>query len=258
MNIKKHFYFAYKPAILHFAVSLMVAAIATFVVFGIWYPAPLDQLADGRTILWILVCVDLISGPVLTLIVAAPDKGRLALWGDLAVICLIQLAALSYGVLALYDARPVYLAYEGDRFRVVSVPDIDPRAKTIGEMVNEPLPLWGPKPIGVRLLDPSDPTYLHSLQQAVAGNHPAFRPDRWLPYSNQRQQILREASPLSKLVVGGEVTSQTVSAWLERNNQTREQVMYLPLANHKQQDWIVLLRKSDAELIGFLALDGWN
>lgn len=249
---------AWRPAALHFVVSSLVIAIAAYMVFVVWFPAPLDQLADGRNVLWILACVDLVSGPLLTFIVASPGKSRIALWGDLTVIGLVQAMALGYGVLALYDARPVYLAFEGDRFRVVSVPDIDSQSKSTGGMLNQPLPKWGPSLIGVKMLEPSDPRYLQSLEQSVNGNHPAFRPERWVPYSDQRQVVIKSALPIGNLTMGGDAISREVAEWLHRNNQTQEDIVYLPLANHKEQDWIILLKKLDGEPVGFLAVDGWS
>lgn len=53
-----------------------------------------------------------------------PQKPRRELNADLGLVILVQLMALAYGLYSLALARPVYLAYEVDRFRVVSVADI--------------------------------------------------------------------------------------------------------------------------------------
>lgn len=258
MNLKTHFNAACRATAIHFGVSLVVIALAAYVVFGVWYPAPLDELADGRAILWILIAVDLTCGPLLTFIVASPGKTRLAFWGDISVIGLMQLAALSYGVLSLYDARPVFLAFEGDRFRVVSAPDIDRRSRATEAMLKQPMPNWGPLPIGVRLLDSSDPDYLQSLQEALAGNHPSFRPDRWVPYTSQKMQVIGTAQPLEGLANRTPSNGQLIAKWLADHQLNVGQVRYLPLENQKQQDWVVLIQTTDAKLLGYIALDGWR
>lgn len=258
MNLKTHFSAAWKATAIHFGLSLVVISLAAYVVFGVWYPAPLDELADGRAILWILIAVDLACGPLLTFIVAAPGKSRLAFWGDVSVIGLLQLAALSYGVLSLYDARPVFLAFEGDRFRVVSVPDIDRRSRATEGVSPQYLPNWGPVPIGVRLLDSSHPRYLQSLQEAMDGNHPSFRPDRWVPYASQQMQVLEVAQPLEELAKQAPSNGKLIANWLAEHHLSVDQVRYLPIENQKRQDWVVLIQPTDAKLLGYVALNGWR
>lgn len=258
MNIAAHAQTAWKPTAAHLIVSALVLGCATAMVFMVWYPSPLDQLADGRQILFILMAVDLVCGPLLTFLVASPGKSRLAFFGDIAVIGMLQLAALAYGVISLYDARPIYLAFESNRFRVVSVPDIDPTSRAVNEMLNQPLPQWGPVPIGVRILDSGHPDYLQSLQQALEGNHPAFRPERWLPYENQTDEVKTAGRLVDELIIQSTETSSVVLEWLSSHGKSASQVRFLPLENEKRQDWIILLDAQTATPLGYLELDGWR
>src|SRR5262249_31768987 len=78
---------------------LISAAIATAVVSSmllLWYPRPFFAAAGGATLLVLLIGVDVVLGPLLTLVVYDPRKKTLAL--DLAIIAALQLAALAYGV----------------------------------------------------------------------------------------------------------------------------------------------------------------
>jgi len=258
MNITAHFQTAWRPAAAHLMASALVLGCAAAMVFLVWYPSPLDQLADGRAILLIVMAVDLACGPLLTFLIASPGKSRLAFFGDVAVIGVLQLAALTYGVISLYDARPVYLAFEGNRFRVVSVPDIDPTSRATGEMAHQPLPMWGPVPIGVKILESNHPEYLQSLQQALEGNHPAFRPERWVPYEQQASQVKAASRPVDDLIAQSAQTSSMVLNWLATQGKSSSQVRFLPLENEKKLDWVILLDSQTTMPLGYLALDGWR
>ena len=71
----------------HLLISALVAGVAAALVFGLWFPGIYRSVAGGR---------------------------------DLAVIGAIQLAGLIYGLYSVYQARPVAMVFETDRFRVIS------------------------------------------------------------------------------------------------------------------------------------------
>lgn len=103
--------FRYKMALGHLLVSLAFALVAVYLVFFVWHPNPL-QIAVGVTSIFIMMlAIDVILGPLLTLIIAtSPEKKTLKF--DLAVIAIIQLIAYFYGVYNIAISRPVYLAYD--------------------------------------------------------------------------------------------------------------------------------------------------
>lgn len=87
-----------------------------------WYPDGLLYLQGGAAIFGMLVLVDLVIGPLLTLLVFVPGKKYLLL--DLLVIVLLQVAAFGYGVWSLSSQRPAYMVFVHDRFFVVSAQDL--------------------------------------------------------------------------------------------------------------------------------------
>ena len=97
----------------------------------------------------ILIGVDVVLGPLLTLVVFNPAKKSLRI--DLAVIAALQVAALVYGISVIAQARPAYVVFAGDRFTVIgrerrSIPSRCARAKP----PYDTLPLDGPKIVGAR------------------------------------------------------------------------------------------------------------
>jgi hypothetical protein len=110
--------------LIHLAVSsLVLAAFAAWVLTAL-YPSPLLQLQGGTNILTMVVFVDLVLGPALTLIVYKPGKKTLLF--DMAVIVAIQVVALGYGMFAIHSQRPLFLAFTLDRFMVVTAGDLLP------------------------------------------------------------------------------------------------------------------------------------
>jgi hypothetical protein len=257
MNVKERLRAAARFAVKHLAVSALFAAICAALVFGIWYPYPYGELASGRELFALVVSIDVVIGPLLTLVVYNPKKPRRELWRDIGTVFVLQLAALGYGLHSVTQARPVWLAFEGDRFRVVAVPDVDAAslAQAPGGMAQ--LSWTGPKTIGVKLLDGGDPEYLRSIQLAMEGIHPAFRPQRWISYDVQRAEVIRQAKPLSELKRKRPEQSSLIDDAVRQNGLAEADLGYLPLLSHRQTDWIVAVSLKDGTPKLYLPMDGW-
>ena len=147
MSIRERLVPALQAALVHLGGSVLVAGLSAALVFGLWFPAPYDELAGGLFLWALIAVVDVVCGPLLTLIVFDRSKPRGELVRDIGFIALLQLAALGYGLYSVAQARPIYLAYEGDRFRLVSMADVD-----AGKLGEAPPELRSPGYGGPRLL----------------------------------------------------------------------------------------------------------
>lgn len=102
---------------IHFAISFVIFLILLYFILVQWYPQPLFSTDGGWRVIRIIVGVDLILGPFLTLIVFKPGKPGLKF--DLAMIGLVQALALSWGVWTSYNERPAAVIYTLDFFTPV-------------------------------------------------------------------------------------------------------------------------------------------
>ncbi|MBL8253497.1 MAG: pilus assembly protein [Candidatus Competibacter sp.] len=241
----------------HLAGSFLVALACAALVFLLWYPYPYGELVGGRELFLLVVSVDVVCGPLLTLIVFNPSKPRQELWRDIGIVVLLQLGALGYGIGSVIQARPVFLAFEGDRFRVVSVPDID-----LGDIDRAPaslqkLSLTGPRVLGVRLATGSEPDYRQSISLALEGLHPAFRPSRWVEYDTQREFVRAELKPLTQLAMRYPSQRPLFDEAVNRAGTGLGKLGYLPLIAGSHSDWVVIVSLDDGQPKGFLPLDGW-
>lgn len=255
MNFSNRIRAASKACLAHLLLSALVALAAALLVFFVWYPYPYAELVGGRELFFIVISVDVVCGPLLTLIVFSPTKPRSELIRDIGLIALVQIAALAYGLHSVALARPVYLAFEGDRFRAVMVPDIDTAQLKDARAELRSLSLTGPKPIGAALAKNTDPDFLASLKLSLDGLHPAFRPGRWGPYDEVRQEVAKAALPLTKLMERYPDQARVISEVAP--GEDRKSLGYLPLLVARHTDWVVVVSLKDGEPRGFLHLDGW-
>jgi hypothetical protein len=114
----------WRAAGVHLLISAGIAAGVLAVMVAVWYPPPLFQAMGGVTLALILIGVDVVLGPALTLIVFRSGKRRLKL--DLAVIALVQVAALLYGCYVVALARPAYIVFVKDQFQVATAAQLSP------------------------------------------------------------------------------------------------------------------------------------
>jgi hypothetical protein len=130
-----------------FGFHLLGSAVALTLVLGTlylgWYHWPGWYLSDAVHVILIMVAVDVVMGPMLTLIVAAPKKPRHELRRDIAVIAAVQLAALIYGSTALWNGRPLYYAFSVNCLSLVQAQDMDAKAVELAREQKAPLaPHW--------------------------------------------------------------------------------------------------------------------
>lgn len=106
-----------KAATIHFTISFSIFLIFLYFILIQWYPKPLFSTDGGWQVIKIIVGVDLILGPLLTLIVFKAGKPGLKF--DLTMIAFIQILALSWGGYNTYNERPAALIYTFDFFTPV-------------------------------------------------------------------------------------------------------------------------------------------
>lgn len=101
----------------HLVISLAIALLSLYLVFYIWYPAPIDKAAGVGEIILIMLGIDVTLGPLLTLFLA--KEGKKGLKFDLIVVGLVQLLALGYGLYSVDRGRPIAIAFDINRFELV-------------------------------------------------------------------------------------------------------------------------------------------
>lgn len=243
-----------KAAGIHLCISLLVATLAAAIVFGIWYPYPYREVSGGRELFSLLVTVDVILGPLITFSVFNRKKPWSELRRDLAIVGLLQLSALGYGMWTVFVARPVHLVFEIDRVRVVHAIDVpeDLLSKTPPNI--DALPLTGPTLLAVRPFKDSNES-MEATMVALRGVAIGARPDFWQTYTQSRAEILKAAKPISTLQSKAEF-APIVGAELKKLGRTASDLVYVPLVSRKLF-WTVVMDAQTAEIVAFLPIDSF-
>jgi hypothetical protein len=242
----------WKASGLHLLISVAIAAGALALMLLVWYPYPLFKAAGGDGLLLILVAVDVIIGPLITLIVFKPGKKGLKL--DLAAIGTLQLAALFYGVSVVYLARPAYIVFAKDRFEVVTAAELRPEVLAEARHAEfRRLPLHGP--VWVYGEFPTDGEERNRLVDlALAGYDVQHFPRLYRPYAPNAAEILARAQTIERTRAAEPRAARAIDAWLAESGTPAESVRYVDLRAPRY--WVaVLVDAKTAEPVKMLIYD---
>lgn len=240
----------------HFCGTLLLILVSATIVFCVWYPFPYRELAGGTDLFVTLVLVDIICGPLLTLVLFNPLKSRRELTLDISVIVFVQMAALVYGIISVAQARPVYLVFEVDRFKVVSIADVqmDSLRPELGGL--QLLPWMGPKVIGVR--DPRNPEEkFASLEMSLRGIEPSSRPDWWQTYELSKPQVQMRAQSIERLRRKKPEAHLQINEAIADSGKLEAELGWLPLTSFKSTGWVAFIDLKTAEVLAFAPVDGF-
>lgn len=246
---------ASKAAGIHLFCSLALAILAALVVLGLWYPYPYRELSGGRELFLLMVGVDVVCGPLLTFVLFNPAKPRRELWLDLGLVALLQLLALCYGIWTAWQARPVYLAMEVDRFKVVMSADIDHEALKPLPVELQPLPFGGVRTVALRRPVSVEEKNGVLFEAIEGGRDYAERPEFYVPYKGAAAMAtLQRAKPLEPFFQKYPERLSEAEDLARVKNSKLIDWRFLPVVG--RQDWVALL-DGDGHIQGFLRGDGF-
>ena len=221
----------------HFLICLVIAAAVIALMLGVWYPGPLFEAAGGTRMLYILVGVDVILGPLLTLIVF--KSGKRGMKFDLTIIGLVQIAALIYGVYIVFLARPAFIVFVKDRFELVTSVELDPEELAKAKYPQFSAPGWtGPQLAAADM--PDDPKERSTLIDATLACFDLQHfPRYYVPYAERTKDVLAKAETVARLRVSEPVSAKVVDAYLASSGVGEDSVRALMMRSRFA--WIVVL-----------------
>ena len=238
---------------IHLGISLCVAVFAAALVFGLWYPYPYGEISGGRELFFLVVAVDVIMGPLITLAIFNRAKPRRELLIDFTVVGLLQLAALGYGLWTVFAARPVHLVFEYSRMTVVHAIDVDADLLAKAPTSLQKLPVTGPTVIALRPFKNPEEQF-DATMAAFEGFPLAARSDLWQAYEPVRADVLKEAKPVAELRARFSNQAAQIDRAIAATGKPVTDLRYLPLLSRKTA-WTVLLDTTTAEPLGYIPLD---
>ena len=241
-----------RAAIIHLWPSLLLLGVLACLIFLAWYPYPFRHFEEsGKFALALTLCAVLI-GPAMTWLVYS--AGKRGLLFDLVVISLIQIAAVAWGTLSLYQDRPYFMVYTVDRFDVLSRRDVDLATITESNFLDKPL--MGPVLLFANM--PSDPAaYQKLLHEVMFEGKPdlQFRPEFWSLYTERKQLALQNSRPLGDLRSKNPDSGRAIDRSVKRHGGNIELLRFVP-AMQKGGQFAVIL-DADGNVVDMLMTNPW-
>lgn len=242
-----------QAALIHLGLSALIAATIVAVMLLVWYPSPYFAAAGGGTLLMLLIGVDVALGPLLTFIVFDPAKKSLVY--DLAVIAMLQVAALIYGVHVMASARPAFVVYLRGGFDVVSANDVLTEGMAQAPLPEfQSVPLTGPRLAAIR--PPVDPgvQLKISMEAAAGGPDLTAYPRYYIPYATASREAAGRGKPLAALAQASPGNAAAVAKLATSSGKSVEAMVYLPLHTRTTQ-MSIILDKANGDVVGVLPLE---
>lgn len=244
----------WKAAGLHLVLSALVALTVVMLVLAVWYPQPYFQAMGGETLLRLLIGVDVVLGPLITFIIFDPRKPSLK-W-DLAAVGVLQVAALAYGGFVMFEARPVYNVFTGDRFEIAAANTIDDESRSRAAPEFQHLPMAGPQLVAARSPADAKERAQITFTSAIGGPDLVDLPHLYVPYAQVTSEVGRAARPLQRLASRGADEATAVQAFIASSATNAASLGYLPV-RARNRDFAMVVDRQTGAVAGYIPVNPW-
>lgn len=247
--------FKLQCTVIHLLVSVLVAAGAAWLIFGIWYPFPLWALLAVGPIFGLAVVADVVCGPLVTAVLANPAKSVKERVVDFSLVGALQLAALAWAIHTVYVVRPVAVVFEVDRFVVVSANEVIASELGKSAVPVSRLPMFSRLMLGTRDRR-ADDDFLQSVEMSLAGLGPAMRPSWWVPFSQVQDKMAQRMQPVAQLTQARPAAAAEIEKAIHTAGLPADQLWFLPFTSSRNKDWVVLMNKQQ-KMLAYAPVDGF-
>lgn len=239
---------------IHLGISLAIFVVVLGLLVLAWYPWPLFDLEGGWQGIRLVALVDIVLGPLLTLILFRSGKPGLKF--DMSVVVLMQVGALIYGMLNLYDARPVLLVHADDHFRPLSrtlLAEWDDSGRLLAKWERA-------TPQFLRVDLPDDPVAFADLDRENRHRpgqlHGLF--ERYQPLREDWQRTLRDAVLIEPYVGTNPNWQARYATFLSSLDRAVDELAFFPYIGRHERLFLAFDRRTQ-EIVGVLDVpfDPW-
>jgi hypothetical protein len=244
----------WKAAGIHVSISALIGLVSASLIFLLWYPRPYSHAAGADQLVLLLLGMDVMLGPLLTLIVFRSGK-----WGmrfDLTVIAIAQACAFLYGTSVVVRARPAFIVANVDRFSLVTANDIDAADYAEATRAEFRSPPWtGPRIVGAAL--PTDVQERNKIVLAGPGGKDIdVLPRYYVEYDRVVAALLQKARTLDALTTQRPEAGAKIRSWLSQHARAAADVVWLPL-QAPRASMTMLLDRQTGRPLDALPIDPW-
>jgi len=237
--------------LIHLTISFVIFLILAYLIVFHWYPIPYFHTDGGWRGIRIIAGVDLVLGPLLTLIVYKPGKPGLKF--DLTMIGLAQAVALTWGVWVTCTERPVAVVYAVDHFTPVSAISLNQIDYPL-----EKLSMYGDiKPVPIYVDLPQDVDGLQTyLKQSVGSGIPLYYfTGLYTKFNSENLQFLKKQSDqLVSFLESDENGKRLLNTFFKTHPELYNRYLFIPL-HTRYKRLVIVLDATDLSYKGSLNIN---
>lgn len=234
----------------HLGISLIIALMVVSIVFFVWYPAPLATAVGVTQIFFMMLAIDVIVGPVLGLLVY--KEGKKTLKFDLSIIITLQIVAFCYGIFSIEQGRPVWIAYNVDRFELVRKNEVITDHTDQALVQFQHTSWFKPQYVAVQFAADKKQREEDMFAEALGGISIAQKPERYVNFAQAKEQIQKRAQNLDLLnQYNDKINVEKILSKYPKAT------AFVPLKANAV-DMTVLINKEKGEVVKIVDLRPWN
>ena len=186
---------------IHLCISLVLFLMIASWLYSQLYPSFYFSMSGGSQGLWLMLGVDMIVGPVLTFLILNPNKKMREILSDLAIIGVIQLVALFYGIQTVYQERPkLILMFEQGTATVLNAREVaeDPKLTSILHKTNNAIESIA---VSLNLNENGQVVFLNPLDKPFILEQLTNKNRRLITQPNELAKLKKLESKYSKIYI---------------------------------------------------------
>ena len=233
---------------IHLGVSLLIFTGCVLLLRGLWFPEPHFTANGGWQGLQLVALVDVVLGPLITLVIFNPEKPRRELFVDMSLIASLQIAALVWGLSTVYSQRPLALTFWEDRFYSVSAEHFPANDIPISQLRQ-----YGETfPVLIHVRPPrTGEEQRRFIEKTLGQNIPAnLMPELYQPLAENFARIRVHSLPIEPIARQNPEVGEQLQAFLKKTQGRASDYFYLPLETGFQD--MLMIFDHEGRLQGYL------
>jgi len=237
----------YRAALYHLSISLGVFVFLAYLILVHWFPSFFYSIDGGWEGMRIIIGVDLILGPTITLIFLKFGKPGLKL--DLTLIGLFQSICLLAGVYVIYSERPLFFIYYDSHFYSVSADTFTRYGRPVPDLSN-----YADKPpIKIYIKLPESAIEQADFRRILVQDRiPAWIYEPlFTPLQGRIGEVLKHGTEQPELRERDKLNN--LDSWLENNRGSIEDFVFIPI-HSRYRDAFVGMVADNGQFVGIVEI----
>lgn len=239
-----------KLSLLYLLPALVTLTLGIILMKVFWYPYPLMQAAGVTKLFSILAVVNIILAFTFAIMIFRNSKKDFK--KDMLISMMMQSIFFAISVYGLYQIRPVWMAYNVDRFELILNNDlVSDNVYKADRKYRQPSFLL-PRYVGVSFSQDNEERTQNLFDEVLNSISTAQRPERYVPFAQVNKQVKNRAQDLKLLETYND--KNKVETLLKKYPQANS---FVPL-QAKAIDMTVLLdNESENQVVAIVDLRPW-